>query len=393
MLIFREEVYGVCWNNCGEWELHLFGKSDWNEYRDREVLSWEFVDGWPRNFKFSFEKCTYYFEIVVALAVAPIPEGLPAVINNLLGSWQMFSDPLMWKELPMIHLMGKIEKWAIGQLDPNLQVIAKIAAICNDADIEKSGHDKSGHYVANGMPTEAALKVLVEKMGLPDEFGSGPSYGYDRALRCSYVWNKIDQRIATLEFVRDRKGSHCEFCHCKKYLLVKATCKGRFFFPLAFAAALLLIFWDVTANACWVTAKAFLALLQQFMHVMFCPYRSMGFGYDWAIPPTIAATGVSVNFGDANGWTALHWAAYYRRECTVAFVISLGAALEALTDPTPTCPAGRPPAQLSVSIAGHLSESLVSSLSSHILSLNLEDSKESIGRGKAVETVCNSSWL
>ena len=31
-------------------------------------------------------------------------------------------------------------------------------------------------------------------------------------------------------------------------------------------------------------------------------------GFDWIIPPTIAA-GVSVNFRDVNGWTALHWAA------------------------------------------------------------------------------------
>ncbi|XP_011097567.1 calmodulin-binding transcription activator 1-like [Sesamum indicum] len=114
-------------------------------------------------------------------------------------------------------------------------------------------------------------------------------------------------------------------------------------------------------------------------------------GYDWAIPPTIAA-GVSVNFRDANGWTALHWAAYYGRERTVAFLISLGAAPEALTDPTPTYPAGRPPAELAASnghkgIAGYLSESLLSSLSSHISSLNLEDSKESNDRGKSVETV------
>lgn len=31
-------------------------------------------------------------------------------------------------------------------------------------------------------------------------------------------------------------------------------------------------------------------------------------GYDWALEPTIVA-GVSVNFRDMNGWTALHWAA------------------------------------------------------------------------------------
>lgn len=31
-------------------------------------------------------------------------------------------------------------------------------------------------------------------------------------------------------------------------------------------------------------------------------------GYDWAIQPTVAA-GVSINFRDVNGWTALHWAA------------------------------------------------------------------------------------
>ena len=35
-------------------------------------------------------------------------------------------------------------------------------------------------------------------------------------------------------------------------------------------------------------------------------------GYDWAITPTITA-GVSINFRDIHGWTALHWAAFCGR--------------------------------------------------------------------------------
>jgi calmodulin-binding transcription activator len=42
-------------------------------------------------------------------------------------------------------------------------------------------------------------------------------------------------------------------------------------------------------------------------------------GYDWAIRPTIVA-GVNVNFRDAHGWTALHWAASLGR-CVRTFYI------------------------------------------------------------------------
>ncbi|KAF5190300.1 Calmodulin-binding transcription activator [Thalictrum thalictroides] len=100
-------------------------------------------------------------------------------------------------------------------------------------------------------------------------------------------------------------------------------------------------------------------------------------GYDWAIAPTIA-TGVSINFRDVNGWTALHWAASCGRERTVVALLQLDAAPGALTDPSPKFPAGRTPADLASSnghkgIAGFLAEA---SLTTHLSALNVKDSKE-----------------
>ncbi|XP_022984177.1 calmodulin-binding transcription activator 3 isoform X5 [Cucurbita maxima] len=104
--------------------------------------------------------------------------------------------------------------------------------------------------------------------------------------------------------------------------------------------------------------------------------------YDWALLPAVVA-GINVNFRDANGWTALHWAAFFGRERTVAALISLGAAPGALTDPNPKYPYGRTPAGLASSnghkgIAGYLAES---ALSAHLESLNFDNKKS-----KAVDT-------
>ncbi|KAJ7946722.1 Calmodulin-binding transcription activator 2 [Quillaja saponaria] len=115
-------------------------------------------------------------------------------------------------------------------------------------------------------------------------------------------------------------------------------------------------------------------------------------GYDWAITATVTA-GVSINFRDVNGWTALHWAAFSGREQTVAILVSHGAAPGALTDPSPEFPLGRTPADLASGnghkgISGFLAES---SLTSHLSSLTMDDWKEDYDREalgmKAVPTV------
>ncbi|GJN41058.1 hypothetical protein PR202_gn00382 [Eleusine coracana subsp. coracana] len=99
-------------------------------------------------------------------------------------------------------------------------------------------------------------------------------------------------------------------------------------------------------------------------------------GYDWAIRPIIVA-GVNVNFRDARGWTALHWAASLGRERTVGILIANGAAAGALTDPTSEFPSGRSPADLASAnghkgIAGFLAES---ALTSHLSALTIRESK------------------
>ncbi|KAL9414496.1 hypothetical protein AB3S75_042878 [Citrus x aurantiifolia] len=115
-------------------------------------------------------------------------------------------------------------------------------------------------------------------------------------------------------------------------------------------------------------------------------------GYDWAIKPTVTA-GVSINFRDLSGWTALHWAAYCGREKTVAVLLSLGAAPGLLTDPSPEFPLSRTPSDLASSnghkgISGFLAES---SLTSLLLSLKMNDSADDgaleASIVKAVQTV------
>lgn len=122
-----------------------------------------------------------------------------------------------------------------------------------------------------------------------------------------------------------------------------------------------------------------------------------GLGYDWALKP-ILHSGVSINFRDANGWTALHWAARFGREEMVAALLAAGASARAVTDPTPQDPVGKTAGAIAAAsghtgLAGYLSEV---DLTSHLLSLTMEENEISKVSGeleaeRAVESISQKS--
>lgn len=67
--------------------------------------------------------------------------------------------------------------------------------------------------------------------------------------------------------------------------------------------------------------------------------------YTWAIFP-YSWSGLSIDFRDKRGWTALHWAAHYGRKNSVASLLSAGANPNLVTDPTSENPGGCTPADL-----------------------------------------------
>ncbi|KAL9225137.1 hypothetical protein vseg_001093 [Gypsophila vaccaria] len=82
--------------------------------------------------------------------------------------------------------------------------------------------------------------------------------------------------------------------------------------------------------------------------------------YTWAVYP-YSSCGMSLDFRDKFGWTALHWAAYYGRESMVAALLSAGAKPNLVSDPTPETPSGCTPADLAhkqgfEGLAAYLSE-------------------------------------
>mmetsp|Transcript_25532 Transcript_25532/g.58965 ORF Transcript_25532/g.58965 Transcript_25532/m.58965 type:complete len:1036 (+) Transcript_25532:106-3213(+) len=219
---------------------------------------------WIINYKHFFDPihgsflrgCIYYFKIAVALAVAAIPEGLPAVITTCLalGTRKMAKKNAIVRKLPSVETLGcttvicsdktgtlttnemccvrmavatsatSLKSYVVegstyrpeGQIvglsvDWSVQKVyalfGKVATICNESRLSI---DEEGKYIRAGEPTEAALRVLGEKLGCPEKAINDRCLQKDRqkedAMVFSDYWSKGVEKRAVLEFTRERKS-------------------------------------------------------------------------------------------------------------------------------------------------------------------------------------------
>ncbi|KAJ7565111.1 hypothetical protein O6H91_02G048300 [Diphasiastrum complanatum] len=223
----------------------------------------------------------HYFKIAVALAVAAIPEGLPAVVTTCLalGTKKMAKLNAIVRSLPSVETLGcttVVCSDKTGTLTTNMMSVSKIcvvqsgdlirplvnfnvtgttyapegvimdesmnqidypahlhcllhlamcSSICNESsvqyNVEKAIYEKIGES------TEVAIRVLAEKIGLPG-FDSMPSSltmlsRSERVSYCNHYWEQQFKKIATLEFSHERKMMSV-LCVCNQQTLV--FCKG-----------------------------------------------------------------------------------------------------------------------------------------------------------------------
>ncbi|CAA7265392.1 unnamed protein product [Cyclocybe aegerita] len=225
------------------------------------ILVWvvNFRHFWDPAHHGALKGAIYYFKIAVALAVAAIPEGLAAVITACLalGTKKMAQKNAIVRNLPSVETLGctnvicsdktgtlttnqmSVSKFLIvdgsgtpreftvegttfspygsvytadGKVasaelksDP-IQRLAEISALCNDSKVVYNG-DK-GVYSNVGEPTEAALRVLAEKIGCNDAEISKSLVDLSPSARANAVneyFERTKPRLLTFEFSRDRK--------------------------------------------------------------------------------------------------------------------------------------------------------------------------------------------
>lgn len=201
----------------------------------------------------------YYFKIAVALAVAAIPEGLPAVITTCLalGTRRMAKKNAIVRSLPSVETLGctsVICSDKTGTLTTNMMSVSRffivksvegddaqfhefqvtgttytpegvvtldgvevkgssfkqglkelmeICTLCNDSGLAYNEERKSFEKI--GEPTEVALKVLAEKVNVSGEDRTAMT-NQRRASACFKQAQEEYDKMFTLEFSRDRKS-------------------------------------------------------------------------------------------------------------------------------------------------------------------------------------------
>ncbi|GFR95054.1 calcium-transporting ATPase sarcoplasmic/endoplasmic reticulum type [Elysia marginata] len=200
----------------------------------------------------------YYFKIAVALAVAAIPEGLPAVITTCLalGTRRMAKKNAIVRSLPSVETLGctsvicsdktgtlttnqmsvckmfifsQVEANTIKtqQFDltgstyapegevlvnnkpvkacdyPGLEEMVTICAMCNDSSVDYN--DAKDQYEKVGEATETALTVFVEKLNFYNTDKAGLNKR-ELGTVCNHVIQDMWRKEFTLEFSRDRKS-------------------------------------------------------------------------------------------------------------------------------------------------------------------------------------------
>lgn len=102
-------------------------------------------------------------------------------------------------------MAGKDYSFATTQ-SKTIKELAIVASLCNDSRISYDAVTET--YQNVGEPTEAALQVLVEKLGSTNSALNGQLntlLPQQRVTACNDQFRKDYQRLATLEFTRDRK--------------------------------------------------------------------------------------------------------------------------------------------------------------------------------------------